>query len=283
MYPEISVITACHNHGRYIEEMIFSVLVQSFTDFEMIIVNDGSTDNTKEILDKISDEKVRIFHTDNKGPSHARNIAIKSAKAPLILNLDADDKIAPDLLEKGLNILIKNPDAGIVYSDCRYFGARTGWMNTGNFNLRRMLTENQIISAAFFRKKDWEITGGYCERFIYGLEDWDLWLSIIELGRDVIKIPDSLVYYRTYKNITESRSGRRNSDRMMSEFSNALILDRHRELYERFPDVYRKHSKKTTGIEKEIFPVRLLKNINFILKQKIRFFIQDKVTQGYWK
>jgi len=102
--PKISIITACFNHGKYIHEMLDSVFAQSFQDFEIIIVNDGSTDNTREILEAIQHNKVRICHTRNRGPAHARNLAIKKAKGEIILNLDADNKIAPTFLEKCFSI-----------------------------------------------------------------------------------------------------------------------------------------------------------------------------------
>ena len=106
--PKISIITACFNHGRYIGEMLQSVYYQTFQEFEVIIVNDGSTDNTSEILSSVTNGKVTVINTKNNGPALARNIAISHAKAPVIMNLDADDKIASDLLEKAYKIFTEN-------------------------------------------------------------------------------------------------------------------------------------------------------------------------------
>jgi len=254
--------------------MIDSVLCQTFRDFEIVIVNDGSTDNSKQILDNISHRKIRIIHTEHLGPSHARNIAVKNARAEIIFNLDADDKISNDLLEKGYNIMSAYSNAGIAYSDCTYFGARNGIVNTGVFSLEGMLTENKIISAAFFRKTDWEKTGGYSDAFPYGLEDWDLWLSIIEQGRDVIKIPDSMVYYRKYKAMTECRSGRRKSDRKKSEEALYAIFSRHRELYARYPSLYRKFTKIETYSNNEGPAVFWWKNKLFGVKQRFGYLVR---------
>lgn len=265
--PKISVISACYNHGKYINEMIESVMDQSFIDFELIIVNDGSTDDTRQILDNIHFDRVRIILSEHKGPSFARNFAIRNARADLIFNLDADDKIAPDLLEKGYNIFLGKKNVGIVYPECRYFGARRGIMKTGHYSLENMLHSNRIVSAAFFRKEDWITCGGYSESFLYGLEDWDLWLSIIELGREVVKIQDSSFYYRIYKNPSASRAGRRNSDRTKSLESILLIYERHKQLIARHPAILRRFEKFKQ--EKDSGTLRQVRNLVFPIRQRL--------------
>ena len=112
--PAISIICSCFNHGRYVPEMLASVHAQSFPDYEVVIVNDGSTDGTKEILDNLHHEKLTVIHTQNHGPAAARNTAIAAAKAPVILNLDADDKIAPSLLAQAYKLFDADPHIGIV-------------------------------------------------------------------------------------------------------------------------------------------------------------------------
>ena len=169
--------------------MLESVLNQTFEDYELIIINDGSTDDTAETLSRIVHEKVTIIHTENHGPAEARNIAIKKARAPLIMNLDADDKIAPSLLEKACQTFCGSPEIGIVTCDSECFGAKSGKFEIGEYTLESMLFDNRIISQSFFRKKDWLAVGGYSNELNNWLEDWDFWLSIIELVCDVVKIP----------------------------------------------------------------------------------------------
>lgn len=254
--------------------MIDSVLSQTFSDFEIVIVNDGSTDDTRQILDGIQHDKITIIHSEHSGPSHARNTAIKNAKADIIFNLDADDRIANDLLEKGFKAMTELPNTGIAYSDCRYFGARSGIMKNGTYSIKGMLEENRIISAAFFRKTDWEQVGGYSDNLKYGLEDWDFWLSIIELGRDVVKIPGTTIYYRTYKSRQESRSGRRKADRQKSENALYTIFSRHKELYSRYPSLYSRFSKFEPESSKEGRLIFWLRNILFGFKQRCGYLIR---------
>jgi glycosyltransferase involved in cell wall biosynthesis len=266
--PEISVISACYNHGKFIQEMIESVFRQPFADYEIIIVNDGSTDDTANILNSIANEKVKIIHTENLGPAHARNTAIKHSRAPLILNVDADDKIAPGLLSKAFEIFSTNSNAGIVYCDAECFGARSGKFEIGEYTKEAMLHDNRITSLGFFRKNDWLTVGGYSDEFKYGLEDWDFWLSVIELGGEVIRIPEPLFYYRTYENLTESRSGRRKTNRLKTLESQVVLFRRHKRLYSEFPDALEFFLKIEKKFKNENFMIRFVKNNLYGLMRK---------------
>lgn len=240
-------------------EMLESVLSQSFGEYEVIIVNDGSTDSTKEILDHIHHEKVTVLHTSNCGPATARNTGIAAARAPVILNLDADDKIAPTFLEKAYKIFEANPSVGIVYSEQRLFGARSGRFDLPPYSLAAMLKDNVIPSQAFFKKSDWREVGGYSDEFIYGLEDYDFWLSIIELGKEVYKLPEELVFYRTYSKLSHCRSGRRKKHRRKMMSALLTLFRRHEKLYQTYPEQYKRMVELKYLWEKESYIVRRLK------------------------
>ena len=195
--PEISVIIPCYNQGEYIDEAVESVLNQSYQDFEIVIINDGSTDEfTIHLLSHYEKRKTRVIHSPNRGLANARNAAIMEAEGKFILPLDADDKIGSEYLKKAFDLLSRDVNSGIVYCEAELFGDRKGSWNLPEYSLDRMLLDNLIFASALFRKQDWQKVGGYNPNMKCGWEDWDFWLSIIELGRKVYRIPEELFYYR---------------------------------------------------------------------------------------
>ena len=195
--PKVSIIVPCYNQGAYLEEAVGSVLDQTFQDFEILIVDDGSNDpETISMLEGYERPKTRVMRTDNQGLAAARNNGIREAKGQYILPLDADDKIGPGYLEDAVGILDRHYDIGIVYSEAAYFGIKGGRWDLPEYSLEEILNHNIIFCSALFRKADWETVGGYNINMIYGWEDWDFWLSLIHLGKKVYRIPKIHFYYR---------------------------------------------------------------------------------------
>jgi glycosyltransferase involved in cell wall biosynthesis len=195
--PRVSVIIPCYNHGEYLDEAVESVLAQTFRDFEIIIVDDGSTDaETVAKLESYNRPNTHVLHTSNQGLAAARNNGISGACGEFILPLDADDRIAPDYLEKGVAILDTRPETGIVYCLADCFGAQQGRWSIPDYSPRGMLFTNLIFCCSLFRKSSWEQTDGYNPNMSRGWEDWDFWLSLIELGCEVERIPEVLFFYR---------------------------------------------------------------------------------------
>ncbi len=194
----VSVVIPCYNQGQFIDEAVASIRMQSFTDLEIIIVNDGSTDSyTNELLDGYgTGEQVKVIVTENRGLAAARNRGISEGVGKYILPLDGDDKIGQGYVEKAVTVLEQDADVGIVYSQATLFGAvETDWDLPG-YSLQQMLIDNIIFCSAFFRREDWLAVGGYDEGMIYGWEDYSLWLSLIERGKKVYQIPEKLFSYR---------------------------------------------------------------------------------------
>lgn len=196
---KVSVIIPCYNHGQYIAECVSSVLNQTYQNTEIIIVDDGSTDPyTKKLFETYNPPKTKILRIENKGVAHARNLAIGHSTGEYILPLDADDKIAPAYLEKAVAILDSHDNIGIVKCQVDFFGTTQGTWNLPKYKFPHILLENCIVTTSLFRKSDYLKTTGYNPNMIYGLEDYDFWLSLIELGVDVYEIPEVLFYYRQH-------------------------------------------------------------------------------------
>jgi len=195
--PKVSVVIPCFNQGLYLDEAVDSVLAQTFQDFEILVVDDGSTDaETVKILKEYARPKTRVIHTDNQGLSAARNNGIREAQGAYILPLDADDKIGKGYLEEALRILDQHPEIGIVYCEASYFGVKGGRWDLPEYSLDKIMNHNVIFCTALFRKADWAAVGGYNVNMVYGWEDWDFWLSLIHRGLKVYRIPKAYFYYR---------------------------------------------------------------------------------------
>mgnify|MGYP001319047967 CR=1 FL=1 len=195
--PRVSVIIPCYNHGKYLDESIGSVLGQTFRNIEIIVVNDGSTDTeTLNILERLNLKGCRVIHTTNQGPAAARNTGIAGCRGEYILPLDADDRISPDFIRKAVNLLDADPLLGVVYCRVCFFGETEGVWEQPVFSLGRLLIENMIVASAVFRRKDWLTVGGYRDLMKEGWEDWDFWLSLIDISRKVKRLGNEFFYYR---------------------------------------------------------------------------------------
>jgi glycosyltransferase involved in cell wall biosynthesis len=226
--PEISVIIPCFNQGRYIDDAIKSVIGQTFRDFEIIVVNDGSTESgTIERLHSIDYPRTRVLHTRNLGLPGARNLAIRNAAGKYILPLDADDKIAPSYLEKAHAVIAGHTGIGIVYCKGAFFGNRSGPWNLPAYRFPDILLSPRIHSCGLFRKTDWAAAGGYCEEMVDGWEDYDLWLSLIEMGCGVHRIPEALFYYRQHDGNMTTKITKKQSKELYG-----AMFRRHKALYE---------------------------------------------------
>ncbi len=197
---KISIIIPCFNQGHFINEALDSVFKQTYTNWEIIIVNDGSDDGlTEQILLDINGPKVKIIHIENSGLATARNIGISHSVGEYILPLDADDKIHPLYLAKALSIFEQNQAISIVYSKAEYFGNKTGVFELPDFDINVMLKQNLIFCSAIYSREMFNKVGGYNPNMKYGWEDWDLWLSFIELDACIYKIDETMFYYRKHE------------------------------------------------------------------------------------
>ncbi len=199
--PKISVVIPCHNQGKFIIEAVESVKVQTFKDFEVIIVDDGSTETeTKKIFQEIPAlyPEVKLVRQENKGIAAARNAGISVARGEFFLPLDADDTIEPAMLEKCFEVLRNDSKLGFAYAAVRYFGDFEAVWRPREYNFFDLLQANQLTATALVRKKAWEEAGGYDEEMRGGYEDWEFWINLGSRGWFGKLISEPLFNYRRH-------------------------------------------------------------------------------------
>lgn len=196
---KVSVIMPCYNDGQYIREAIDSVKNQTYSNIEIIIIDDGSDDkDTCQILSELADD-VYLLRSEHLRPAGARNLGICKASGKYILPLDSDDKIETTYIEKCVNILNDNEKIGAVYCYADLFGEKNGAWELPKYSFKNMLVDNIVFVTAMFRREDWEKVGGFDTAMDSGMEDYSFWISILALGKEIYQIPETLFHYRIKK------------------------------------------------------------------------------------
>lgn len=240
----VSVIMPCYNDGAYIEESIRSVWAQTYQNLELIVIDDGSDDKkTLDILKDIAEnERCKVLHGNHGGPSAARNYGIKQACGKYILPLDSDDTIEPTYIEKAVHAIEEKPERGVVYCYADLFGEATGRWNLPAYSFEKMIVDNIVFITALFLREDWERVGGFNVNMVYGMEDYDFWISILELGKEIYQIPETLFHYRIK---SKSRTTRLMSSIDDTQKMYEMIYDTHPQFYSRYRDLYAKCLRNT--------------------------------------
>lgn len=198
--PLVSVIVPLYNAADYIVETLDSILASQYPNIEVIIVDDGSTDHSLSVAQSyvLSHSQCRLFTQPNSGVSAARNYAISRALGKYILPVDADDKISPTYIAHAVPVLEQRSDVRIVGCEAWMFGQVDKPWRLPKFSHALLARKNMIHVSSLFRKADWQTVGGFCQEDIFR-EDWDFWLSLIELGGTYYRLPEIGFYYRVRK------------------------------------------------------------------------------------
>lgn len=268
----VSIITPVFNGESTIGEMIQSVLNQKFTNWELIIVNDGSTDNTLNIINEFHSEKIKIINSENFGVSSARNLAVINSTGKYIVPLDADNTLESDFLNLCINEFKNDSNLKLVYTEANLFGDSTGLWNLPKYNFKTMLHYNMVDNCAVYTRDDFNRIGGYRLNMVDGLEDWDFWIALLSIYKEdqVKKITTPLFNYRV------SDLSRRTTLLASRKFENMLqnIVYNNFEIYNaHFPDIHKRIiSFDYTEAVMRKWPVRIVINfLNILHKVKRRF------------
>ncbi len=251
--PKISVIIPVYNTEKYLSECLDSVLGQTFTDIEIICINDGSTDNSLNILQKYEkkDSRIKVINQKNSGVIVARNIGIQKASADLIYPLDGDDMIATNTLHELYKAFTKHR-GDVITSRVVKFGNESGEMSLPNPTKLNFCRQNCAVNAALFRKSDFIAAGGYDSAYAVALEDYDLWLNFVyRQNLKFYRVPKKLFFYRI---------------KPKSESRNEQHADQHKDIVKTF---YTKYPKMRMYVK--------LSKLKKLPKKILRFFfrIQD--------
>lgn len=217
---KISVVTASYNYAEYIEETIQSVLNQTYNDWEMIIVDDGSSDNSIEVIQKYAeqDSRIKLFtheNNANKGLKETLLLGIEKATGDWIVFLESDDMLREDYLEKKIEIAKKYPDVGLIFNDAEFFGDEDRIMRVKkpfreqSYNklfkkrfpcniFKEMNIHNRILSFSVVMVKKDALFPEYFNTPVDKLLDWWLYIHLL-YKNDVYYIPEKLTLWRMHK------------------------------------------------------------------------------------
>jgi glycosyltransferase involved in cell wall biosynthesis len=227
MEIKVAVIIPSFNYGKYLAECIESVLNQTYKVNEIIVVDDESTDNTKEVASRYP---VKYIWQKNKGLSGARNTGIREATSEYIMCLDSDDKLTPGAIEEHLRLM--TDDKTIAQTALMEFGERHVLMTpTHPTSLERILKGNTIYCNSMFSRKMWLEVGGYdeSETMKLGWEDYEFWVRMLEAGC-VVNTSDFIgLRYRAHEGQMTQATTHPNWDKLSK-----YIYDKHKHLYERY-------------------------------------------------
>ena len=224
MSPRVSVLIPCYNAAQYLEAALNSVLAQTYTDYEIIVVDDGSTDDTAQVAARYP--QVRYIRQEHRGVSAARNTALAQAQGRLIAYLDADDLWLPDKLEKQVNYLNSHPDCQVVYTQVQNFF--DGDPDTMSQRQRQLLNANtdQNVASACIRRELYDVHGMYREDLSYG-EDTHWVLRVCAAGVDMKHyIPEKLYRRRIHDRNISLRHEKTGQKEILSLLADAIRHNR---------------------------------------------------------
>lgn len=270
MNPIISIIIPCYNSEATLDKTLRSVIEQEFQDWEVLIINDGSTDDTEKVaLEWVNkDNRFKYFSKQNEGLGKTRNFGINKATGTYILPLDSDNLIERDFIQDAINVFENNPEIGIVHGHAEYFGEKTGIWIIEEFNLTNMLAHNYIDACAIYKKVLWQQVGGYDENMPHqGNEDWELWLAF---GVANVK------FYHL-KKVTFQYFVSKNS--MIRSFSEKMIKDNQDYILKKYSTEYHsQYCKLISSIKKKENYVReKLKSKKVVMNLFTHMFFRFKI------
>jgi glycosyltransferase involved in cell wall biosynthesis len=223
----ISIIIPCYNDWQYVEKAVHSALNQTYGNKEIIVVDDGSNDKTKEVLKRLESKITKLITQENQGQSTARNRGIEAANGDYILVLDSDDFFEPTFCEKAITVFKNNLDSKLVSCQANliFENNKTTLFKPIGGTVKNFLFSNAALGTSMFKKEDWNNCGRYDETMKKGFEDWEFFIRLLKVGGSAEIIQEPLYNYRKRNNSTTAKA---NTNKY--ELLN-YIFTKHKELY----------------------------------------------------
>jgi glycosyltransferase involved in cell wall biosynthesis len=199
--PSVSVVIPCFNYAAHLEEAVASVLAQTHRDLEVIVVDDGSTDGSLAVAQRLAaaEPRVTVLAQPNSGqPAIARNNGIECARGRYVVCLDADDKLAPAMVAECAALLDADPGLGLAYPVQQNFGANQDGPLFSGWDADQLRYANRLPTTTMFRREAWQAAGGYSTN-VRGYEDWDFWIACAAQGWRGALAPGATFLYRVHE------------------------------------------------------------------------------------
>ncbi len=226
--PLVSVIIPCYRKAQYLAATLESMQKQTYPAVEILVVDDGSPDNTREVVEPYLAQmpNLRYIHQENAGVSVARNHGIRSSSGRYVMALDADDAIEPTYIERCADYLSAHPEVKLVYTLADTFGIRTGNWDLPDYSFDALLWTNMVHYCAMYRREDFDRTEGYNPNMVKGFEDWDFWLYFLRPEDRVHCIQERLFHWRVLE-VSRSLDADNNMQTLLRQ-----LYHNHEELYQ---------------------------------------------------
>lgn len=224
----ISVVIPVFNGEKYLEETILSALHSIHRPLEIVVVNDGSTDSSLDIANRLAEQhsELMVISQKNAGVSAALNTGCRAANGIYLFPLGADDLISERYLSEAAKILDQSQQVKVVYCQAVKFGdfGQKPW-KLKPFSLNLLARDNMIFACSLFRKSDWEAAEGFSEDMTMGREDWEFWIKLLKNGGEVVKLPFIGFYYRIHSGSKRKKTGTNQKKRERIAYLNAKHMD----------------------------------------------------------
>jgi glycosyltransferase involved in cell wall biosynthesis len=257
---KVSIIIPCYKTENTLEETLISVSKLNYSNWEAIMVNDGSPDNLEDNalrwVDK--DPRFKYFKKTNGGLGSARNFGIEKATGDFILPLDSDNMVRPNYITKSMAIFKKNPKLAVVYGNAQKFGALNKLWRVGKFDKYKMLSGNYIDACAVIRKNALDEVGLYETKMPYqGHEDWELWIRLMTNGFEFHYLKEICFDYRVTKTS------------MINSFSKDMLEANYEYMHNKYSKIYIEYFYE---LQQERNALRFFTN-NFLIRYYISAFL----------